>query len=67
MFTLQHLPACDPEGTNGDTVGKVTDFSLHTGVAARFEGHRKLGRLCRCILWLAVGPAVWEYFCMRWS
>ena len=43
MFTLQYLPACDPEGPTGDTVGKEADFSLHAGVVARFEERRKLG------------------------
>ena len=35
VFTLQTLPACDPEELFGDTVGKVAGFSLHAGVAAR--------------------------------
>lgn len=35
VFTLQTLPACDPEDQFSDTVGKVAGFSLHAGVAAR--------------------------------
>jgi hypothetical protein len=31
FFTLQTLPACDPEDQFGDTVGKVAGFSLHAG------------------------------------
>lgn len=49
MFTLQTLPACDPEDQFGDTVGKVAGFSLHAGVAARADERKKLERLCRYI------------------
>tara|TARA_R110000772_G_scaffold229145_1_gene339971 strand:+ start:334 stop:1497 length:1164 start_codon:yes stop_codon:yes gene_type:complete len=49
VFTLQTLPACDPEDQFGDTVGKVAGFSLHAGVAAKAHEHNKLERLCRYI------------------
>jgi len=49
VFTLQTLPACDPEDQVGDTVGKVAGFSLHAGVAARADERNKLERLCRYI------------------
>ena len=49
VFTLQTLPACDPEDQFGDTVGKVAGFSLHAGVAARADERKKLERLCRYI------------------
>ena len=49
VFTLQTLPACDPEDQFGDTVGKVAGFSLHAGVAARVNERKKLERLCRYI------------------
>ena len=49
MFTLQTLPACDPEDQFGETVGKVAGFSLHAGVAAKAHERNKLERLCRYI------------------
>ena len=49
VFTLQTLPACEPEDQFGDTVGKVAGFSLHAGVAARAKERKKLERLCRYI------------------
>lgn len=49
VFTLQTLPACDPEEQFGDTVGKVSGFSLHAGVAAKAHERAKLERLCRYI------------------
>ena len=49
VFTLQTLPACDPEDQFGDTVGKVAGFSLHAGVAAKVHERNKLERLCRYI------------------
>jgi len=55
-FTLRTLPACDPEESFGDTVGKVAGFSLHAGVAARARERKKLERLCRYI----ARPAVSE-------
>ena len=33
VFALQTLPACEPDEF-ADTVGKVSGFSLHAGVAA---------------------------------
>jgi hypothetical protein len=49
VFTLQTLPACDPEDQVGDTVGRVAGFSLHAGVAVRANERQKLERLCRYI------------------
>jgi len=49
VFTLQTLPACDPEDQFGDSVGKVAGFSLHAGVAARAHERQKIERLCRYI------------------
>jgi Putative transposase len=49
VFTLQSLPASDPQETLTDTVGKVAGFSLHAGVAARADERKKLERLCRYI------------------
>jgi hypothetical protein len=49
VFTLQTLPACEPEDQFGDTVGKVAGFSLHAGVAAKAHERQKLERLCRYI------------------
>lgn len=54
VFTLQTLPACDPEDQFGDTSGKVAGFSLHAGVAAKAHERQKLERLCRYISRLAV-------------
>ena len=56
VFTLQTLPACDPEESFGDTLGKVGGFSLHAGVAAKAGERKKLERLCRYI----ARPAVSE-------
>lgn len=41
VFTLQTLPACDPEDQFGDPVGKVTGFSPHAGVAAKAHERKK--------------------------
>ena len=49
VFTLQTLPAADPDDDFGDTVGKVAGFSLHAGVAASAHERKKLERLCRYI------------------
>ncbi len=49
VFTLQTLPACDPDDQFGDTLGKVAGFSLHAGVAAKAHERNKLERLCRYI------------------
>jgi hypothetical protein len=44
VFALQTLPACEPDEF-ADTVGKVSGFSLHAGVAARADERKKLERL----------------------
>jgi hypothetical protein len=49
VFTLQSLPAGDPQEMLTDTVGKVAGFSLHAGVAARADERQMLERLCRYI------------------
>jgi len=49
VFTLQTLPACDPEGKYSDTAGKIAGFSLHAGVAAKADERKKLRRFCRYI------------------
>lgn len=49
VFTLQTLPASDPEDRFGDTVGQVAGFGLHTGLAAKAHERKKLERLCRYI------------------
>ena len=56
VFTLQTLPAGDPNDPGGDAVGKVAGFSPHAGVAAKAHQHKKLERLCRYI----TRPAVSE-------
>ena len=47
VFTLQTLPAGDPDDPCGNTVAKVAGFSLHAGVAAKAYQRKKLERLCR--------------------
>jgi hypothetical protein len=49
VFTLQTLPAGDPDDPCGNTVGKVAGFSLHAGVAAKAYQRKNLERLCRYI------------------
>ena len=49
VFTLQTLPAGDPDDSCGNTVAKVAGFSLHAGVAAKAYQRKKLERLCRYI------------------
>ena len=44
VFALQTLPAGEPDGY-ADTVGKVSGFSLHAGVAASADERKKLERL----------------------
>ncbi len=46
--TLRTLPGCGSDEF-ADTVGKVSGFSLHAGVAARADERKKLERLCRYI------------------
>ncbi len=48
VFSLQTLPACEPDGY-ADSAGKVSGFSLHAGVSARADERKKLERLCRYI------------------
>ena len=48
VFTLQTLPASEPYDY-ANAAGKVSDFSLHAGVAARSDERKKLERLCRYI------------------
>jgi hypothetical protein len=45
VFTLQTLPASDPD----EWVGNVDGFSLHAGVAAKAHERKKLERICRYI------------------
>jgi hypothetical protein len=45
VFTLQTIPASDPE----EWVGNVDGFSLHAGVAAKAHERKKLERICRYI------------------
>ena len=47
VFTLQTLPTWDD--SFGNELGKVADFSLHAGVAAKAHERKKLERLCRYI------------------
>jgi len=56
VFTLQTLPARDPDEPFTDTVGKAAGFSLHAGVAAQAHQRDKLERLCRYV----ARPAVSE-------
>ncbi len=45
VFTLQTMPASDPE----EWVGKVDGFSLHAGVVAKAQELEKLEGICRYI------------------
>lgn len=56
VFTLQTLPARDPDEPFTNAVGKVAGFPLHAGVAAKAHERKKLERLCRYI----TRPAVSE-------
>ncbi len=49
VFTLQTLPASDPEDEFANSPGNVAGFSLHAGVAAKAHERKKLERLCRYI------------------
>ncbi len=49
MFTLQTLPARDPDEPFTNAVGKAAGFSLHAGVGAQAHQREKLERLCRYI------------------
>jgi hypothetical protein len=46
VFTLQTLPACEPEDRLSGTLGQVAGFSLHAGVASRGNERGRLERLC---------------------
>lgn len=56
VFTLQTLPARDPDEPFTNAVGAVAGFSLHAGVAAKAHERTKRERLCRYI----ARPAVSE-------
>jgi len=56
VFTLQTLPARDPDEPFTNAVGTVAGFSLHAGVAAKAHERKKRERLCRYI----ARPAVSE-------
>ena len=49
VFTLQTLPAEDPDDPFADELGKVAGFSLHAGVVANAHQREKRERLCRYI------------------
>ncbi len=53
VFTLQTMPARNPDDPSGDAPGKVSGFSLHAGVAAKAHQRDKLERLCRYVARLA--------------
>ena len=48
VFSLQTLPPCDNE-SNESQIGQIAWFSLHAGIMARRDQHKKLERLCRYI------------------
>jgi hypothetical protein len=49
VFTLQTLPDCESDSPLETTLGEVTGFSLHAGVATKANERMKLERLCRYI------------------
>ena len=49
VFTLQTLPDCESDSQFVSTVGDVSGFSLHAGVATKANERTKLERLCRYI------------------
>jgi len=49
VFTLQTLPNIESDNLLSKSVGKVTGFSLHAGVATKTNERAKLERLCRYI------------------
>ena len=49
VFTLQTLPDCESDSQFVSTVGDVSGFSLHAGVATKVNERTKLERLCRYI------------------
>jgi hypothetical protein len=44
VFTLQTLPARDPDELFTNAVGKVAGFSIHASVAAKARERKKLER-----------------------
>jgi hypothetical protein len=56
VFTLQTIPAQEPEDDRFSQVGKVDGFSLHAAVATQAHERKKLERICRYI----ARPAVAE-------
>ena len=49
VFTLQTLPDIGSDNLGTTTVGEVSGFSLHAGVATKANERAKLERLCRYI------------------
>jgi hypothetical protein len=49
VFTLQTIPAQEPDDGRFSQVGKVDGFSLHAAVATRAHERKKLERICRYI------------------
>ena len=49
VFTLQTIPAQEPEDDRFSQVGKVDGFSLHAAVATQAHERKKLERICRYI------------------
>jgi len=49
VFTLQTLPDIGSDNLGTSTVGEVSGFSLHSGVAVKANERAKLERLCRYI------------------
>jgi len=58
VFTLQTLPACDPEDTFGEAPGNVVGFSLHAAVATKAHERDKL-ELLTCTVFMS--NATWLY------
>jgi hypothetical protein len=44
MFTLQTLPACNPEDRQSGTLGEAIAFALHAKEATRVDERGKLDR-----------------------
>ena len=49
VLTLQTLPDCESDNPFSSSVGEVSGFSLHAGVATKTNERMKLERLCRYI------------------
>ena len=52
---------CDPDEAFADTVGKVAEFSLHAGVAAKADERKKLERLWGYFGTLVESPVSLDY------